>query len=112
MQLKLKGLLVMQTVEIIVNILMVIVAVLLVIVVLAQNAKSAGLGSAFGNDTTALGQARNAKAGREAKLQRLTVIFHSRCACSCSARYRLMFMRSGFGRNDPNFDFAAQHLIF
>lgn len=48
MQLKLKGLLVMQTVEIIVNILMVIVAVLLVIVVLAQNAKSAGLGSAFG----------------------------------------------------------------
>jgi hypothetical protein len=23
-----------------------------------------------------------------------------------------MFMRSGFGRNDPNFDFAAQHLIF
>ena len=72
MQLKLKGLLVMQTVEIIVNILMVIV-----IVVLAQNAKSAGLGSAFGNDTTALGQARNAKAGREAKLQRLTVIFAS-----------------------------------
>ena len=62
----------MQTVEIIVNILMVIVAVLLVIVVLAQNAKSAGLGSAFGNDTTALGQARN----------------------------------------DPNFDFAAQHIIF
>ena len=57
MQLKLKGLLVMQTVEIIVNILMVIVAVLLVIVVLAQNAKSTGLGSAFGNDTTALGQA-------------------------------------------------------
>ena len=74
MQLKLKGLLVMQTVEIIVNILMVIVAVLLVIVVLAQNAKSAGLGSAFGNDTTALG---HAKAGREAKLQRLTVIFAS-----------------------------------
>lgn len=66
MQLKLKGLLVMQTVEIIVNILMVIVAVLLVIVVLAQNAKSAGLGSAFGNDTTALGQARNAKrAGKQ-----------------------------------------------
>ena len=77
MQLKLKGLLVMQTVEIIVNILMVIVAVLRVIVVLAQNAKSAGLGSAFGNDTTARGQARNAKAGREAKLQRLTVIFAS-----------------------------------
>ena len=55
MQLKLKGLLVMQTVEIIVNILMVIVAVLLVIVVLAQNAKSAGLGSAFGNDTKSRG---------------------------------------------------------
>ena len=50
MQLKLKGLLVMQTVEIIVNILMVIVAVLLVIVVLAQNAKSAGPIFMFGNN--------------------------------------------------------------
>lgn len=65
----------METVEIIINIVMLIVAVLLVIVVLCQDAKSAGLGSAFGNDTTALGQSRNRKVTREAKLQRLTVIF-------------------------------------
>lgn len=77
MQLKLKGLLVMQTVEIIVNILMVIVAVLLVIVVLARTQRVPVSAVHSGNDTTALGQARNAKAGREAKLQRLTVIFAS-----------------------------------
>lgn len=65
----------MQTVELVVNILMLVVAVLTVLVVLLQDSKSAGLGSAFGNDTTALGASRNAKAGREAKLQRLTVIF-------------------------------------
>lgn len=114
MQLKLKGLLVMQTVEIIVNILMVIVAVLLVIVVLAQNAKSAGLGSAFGNDTTALRSGTQRKSGQGSKAPEAYryLRFRSRCACSCSARYRLMFMRSGLGRNDPNFDFAAQHLIF
>ena len=103
----------MQTVEIIVNILMVIVAVLLVIVVLAQNAKSAGLGSAFGNDTTARsGTQRKSGQGSKAPEAYRYLRFRSRCACSCSARYRLMFMRSGFGRNDPNFDFAAQHLIF
>ena len=65
----------MQTVELIVNILMLIVAVFLVFVVLKQDAASAGLGSAFGNDTTALGQARSQKAGREVKLQKLTVVF-------------------------------------
>lgn len=65
----------MQTVELIVNILMLVVSALIVLVVLLQDSKSAGLGSAFGNDTTALGAARNAKAGREAKLQKLTVVF-------------------------------------
>lgn len=65
----------MKVVELIVNILMLVVAVLLVITVLLQSAKSTGLGSAFGNDTTALGKARNAKVSREVKLQKLTVIF-------------------------------------
>lgn len=65
----------MKTVEIIVNILMLFAAGILVAVVLLQDAKSAGLGSAFGNDTTALGQARNQKASREVKLQKLTIIF-------------------------------------
>ena len=108
MQLKLKGLLVMQTVEIIVNILMVIVAVLLVIVVLAQNAKC--IRQRY--DRSRSGTQRKSGQGSKAPEAYRYLRFHSRCACSCSARYRLMFMRSGFGRNDPNFDFAAQHLIF
>ncbi len=65
----------METINVIVNILMLIAAVCLVIVVLAQDAKSAGLGSAFGNDTTSFGKARNAKVNKEAKLKKLTVIF-------------------------------------
>lgn len=65
----------MEIVELIINILMLVVAVLLVVVVLCQSAKSTGLGSAFGNDTTALGKARNAKVSKEVKLQKLTVIF-------------------------------------
>ncbi len=64
----------MQAVTLIVNVLMLVVAALLVWVILSQDAKNAGLGSAFGNDTTALGQARNAKASKEAKKQKLTVI--------------------------------------
>ncbi|MBO4879574.1 MAG: preprotein translocase subunit SecG [Clostridia bacterium] len=64
----------MPTVQIIINILLVIASVLLVVTVLLQDAKTAGLGSAFGNDTTALGRSRNQKASREAKLQKVTVI--------------------------------------
>lgn len=63
----------MQTVQVIINILLLIAAVLLVIVVLMQDAKSAGLGSAFGNDTTSFGNKRNAKVAKEAKLQKLTI---------------------------------------
>ena len=65
----------METVQVIINILLVITAVLLVIVVLLQDAKTAGLGSAFGNDNTTFGRNRNAKLSRETKLQKLTVIF-------------------------------------
>lgn len=64
----------MSTVKIIINIVLVISAVLLVISVLLQDAKSAGLGAAFGNDTTAFGRSRNQKASKQAKLQKMTVI--------------------------------------
>lgn len=64
----------MQIVEIIVTVLMLFVAVFLVWAVLAQDAKSAGLGSAFGNDTTALARDRNVKVSREAKLRKYTVV--------------------------------------
>lgn len=64
----------MQIVEIIVTVLMLFVAALLVGAVLAQDAKSAGLGSAFGNDTTALARDRNVKVSREAKLRKYTVV--------------------------------------
>lgn len=63
----------MEIVKIIVNFLLLIAAVLLVIVVLAQSSSSSGLGSAFGNETTAL-TARGKKASREKQLQKITVI--------------------------------------
>lgn len=64
----------MPTVRIIINILLIVVSIVLVAVILMQDAKTAGLGSAFGNDTTALGRSRSAKASKEAKLQKLTII--------------------------------------
>ncbi|MBQ7061021.1 MAG: preprotein translocase subunit SecG [Clostridia bacterium] len=64
----------MQTVQIIINILLLVAAVLLIIVVLLQESKSAGLGAAFGGETTALGSKRNAKVQKEAKLQKATII--------------------------------------
>ena len=77
MQLKLKGLLVMQTVEIIVKHPHGYCRRASCHRCACAERKSAGLGSAFGNDTTALGQARNAKRAGKQKLQRLTVIFAS-----------------------------------
>ena len=63
----------MEVVKIIVNFLLLIAAVLLVIVVLLQDSKNAGLGSAFGSETTSL-SVRGKKASREKQLQKLTVI--------------------------------------
>lgn len=63
----------MQTVQIIINILLLVAAVLLVVVVLMQDAKSAGLGSAFGGETSSFNSKRNAKVAKEAKLQKLTI---------------------------------------
>ena len=64
----------MPTLRIVLNILLIVVSIVLVAVILMQDAKTAGLGSAFGNDTTALGRSRSAKASKEAKLQKLTII--------------------------------------
>lgn len=64
----------MPTVRVIINILLIVVSIVLVAVILMQDAKTAGLGSAFGNDTTALGRSRSAKASKEAKLQKLTIV--------------------------------------
>ena len=63
----------MDILEIVVTFLLPIAAVLLVIVVLMQDSKSAGLGSAFGSESTAL-TTRGKKASREKQLQKLTVI--------------------------------------
>lgn len=63
----------MDIFKIIVNFLLLIASVLLVIVVLLQDSKSAGLGGAFGSETTSL-SARGKKASREKQLQKLTVI--------------------------------------
>lgn len=68
---------IMPVVTLVINILLLVVAVILIAVILMQDAKTAGLGSAFGNDTTALGRSRNQKASREVKLQKLTIILAS-----------------------------------
>lgn len=65
----------MDIFEIVVNFLLLIAAVILVIVVLAQDSKNAGLGSAFGSETTTLNSRRDKKVSRERQLQKLTVIF-------------------------------------
>ena len=62
----------MQTLNTILNIVLIVLSIAMIAVVLMQQSKSAGLGSAFGGDTqsfTARGQA-----SREAKLQRITKI--------------------------------------
>lgn len=63
----------METVGIVVNIVLIIASAVLVAVVLMQQTKSAGLGGAFGGDSTLLTM-RGKAASREAKLQKLTVI--------------------------------------
>ena len=64
----------MPALRIALNILLIIVSIVLIAVILMQDAKTAGLGSAFGNDITALGRSRSAKASKEAKLRKLTII--------------------------------------
>lgn len=64
----------MNVVSTIITIALVIVAILLIVVVLMQKTKSAGMGSAFGGDTASF-TAKGKAASREAKLQKLTIIF-------------------------------------
>ena len=62
----------MQTLNTILNIVLIVLSIAMIAVVLMQQSKSAGLGSAFG-DTQSF-TARGQKASREAKLQRITKI--------------------------------------
>lgn len=66
----------MNVVATIITIALVIVAILLIVTVLMQKTKSAGMGSAFGGDTASF-TAKGKAASREAKLQKLTIIFAS-----------------------------------
>ena len=59
----------MQTLNTILNIVLIVLSIAMIAVVLMQQSKSAGLGSAFGGDT----QSFTARS-REAKLQRITKI--------------------------------------
>jgi len=63
----------MQTVEFIMNIVLVAVAVVLTVVVAIQKSKSSGLGAAFGGET-ASASPRAKTASREIVLQRITVV--------------------------------------
>lgn len=64
----------MSTLATIITICLLIVSVLLVIVVLLQKTKSSGMGTAFGADTQSF-TSKGRAASREAKLQKLTVVF-------------------------------------
>lgn len=62
----------METVSLIIKIALLVISVLLVIVVLAQKTKSAGMGSAFGGDTSSF-TTKGKAASKEAKLQKITI---------------------------------------
>ena len=62
----------METLQTILNILLIAVAILLVAVVLMQKSTSGGLGGAFGGDTQTFGS-RGKAASKQAKLQKITV---------------------------------------
>ena len=64
----------MSTLATIITICLLIVSVLLVIVVLLQKTKSSGMGTVFGGETQSF-TSKGRAASREAKLQKLTVIF-------------------------------------
>lgn len=57
-----------------VQIALVLASVLMIVIVLAQQTKSAGLGSAYGSETQSF-TSRGKAARTEAKLQKLTVVF-------------------------------------
>ena len=63
----------MQTLNTILNIVLIVLSIAMIAVVLMQQSKCAGLGSAFSGDTQSF-TARGQKASREAKLQRITKI--------------------------------------
>lgn len=64
----------MQTLSTIITILLWIVSIILIATVLMQKTKSAGMGAAFGGETQSF-TAKGRAASKEAKLQKLTVIF-------------------------------------
>lgn len=64
----------MEVVATIIKIALVIVSLLLIVTVLMQKTKSAGMGAAFGGDSASF-TAKGRAASKEAKLQKLTIIF-------------------------------------
>lgn len=63
----------METLNTILNIVLIALSVALIAVVLMQQTKSSGLGGAFGGDTQSF-TARGKAASKEAKLQKITKI--------------------------------------
>jgi preprotein translocase subunit SecG len=63
----------MEVVSTIITVALLVVSVLLIVVVLLQKSKSAGVGGAFGSDTTSF-TAKGRAASKEAKLQKATIV--------------------------------------
>lgn len=64
----------MEVVATIIKIALVIVSLLLIVIVLMQKSKSSGMGAAFGSETASF-TSKGRAASKEAKLQKLTIIF-------------------------------------
>lgn len=64
----------MEIAATVIRIALVAISILLVVVVLLQKTKSSGMGAAFGGETTSF-TSKGKAASREAKLQKLTIIF-------------------------------------
>ncbi len=62
----------MEALKAIITVILVICAVLMITVVLLQKSRSAGMGAAFGSETTSF-TSKGKAASREAKLQKMTV---------------------------------------
>lgn len=66
----------MEVIQKIITIVLLVVSALLIVVVLMQQSKDAGLGAAFGGESSTL-STKGRSASKEAKLRKLTIIFAS-----------------------------------
>lgn len=90
----------MDTLNIILNIVLIICSGVLVLSVLLQSTKSAGLGGAFGGDTQSF-TARGRAASKEMKLQKLTIAMGIVIAVIAIAMMIVSTITKGSNNSEP-----------